>query len=368
MFAFLYSSNIIPYSRIRTNEKTGSKSLKSKSTAVTGSTNSKSTTENLSKTNSATNLNLLSLLRESKGQPNLKETTDCLEEEEKNSSNKLEVVVEVNEIEQSEHSKSSGNNYQQPIIEENHETAEEIKLRLLHFKFDTDPKFTKSNWDFVNKLATHFLAKDNTEIEWTSFVNTVHNLFTQHIGKIVKKNKYLDIDEETREEYFLYILDYIYGKQFFEGEIFKIWKANKWRTPVDMNKLSMVTINKDKLIAEWSSISDKSLKNLINDNSNLSTHKIFKLVFDAVFKTLCEQNFWKPLDGSKIQKPKYLSNIQHFINQYSKSKEWSEDEKILIKSGKKLNAAVYNSLVEMKLISDRNNIVEFNQTEIKNLL
>ena len=133
-----------------------------------------------------------------------------------------------------------------------------------------------------------------------------------------------------------------------------------------MNRFSMVTVNKDRLIAECSSISDKSLKKSSNDNSNSSTYKCFEKVYNAIFKTLCEQNFWQPLDGSKIQKPKYLSNILHFINQYAKSKEWSEDEKNLIKLDKKLNVAVYNSLVEKKLISDKNNFIEFNQTEIDN--
>ena len=132
---------------------------------------------------------------------------------------------------------------------------------------------------------------------------------------------------------------------------------------MDMNKLSIVTVNKIRLKIEYKPISDKSLEKISNDN-NSSTHKIFKQVFDSVFKTLQEQNFWQSSDGNKIQKPKYLSNIQHFINQYSKSKEWSEDEKTLIKLDKKLNLAVYNSLVEKKLINDKNNIVEFNQTEI----
>ena len=211
-----------------------------------------------------------------------------------------------------------------------------------------------------------FLAKDNKKFEWTSFVNTVHNLYTQHIGKITSRNKYLDIDEETKEEYFLYILDYINEKELFEGENFEFWRRNRWRTLEDMNKLSMVTVNKDKLIAECSSISDKSFKSLPDDKSNSINYKCFKQVFNAVFKILCEQNFWKPLDGNKIQKPKYLNNIMHFIKQYSKSKVWSDDEKELIKSDKKLNLAVYNVLVEKKLISDRNNIVEFNQTEIDN--
>ena len=340
--------------------------MRSKSTAVTGSTNSKSTTENMLKADSEANLNWFFELSNSKTHSNLIKTVDCLEKDNINSSNKLEDVAEVNEAEQSEQSKSSGNNNWSPIEEKVNESAEEVKQRLLYMKFKTDPTFTKSTRDFVHKLATHFLAKDNNKIEWTSFVNTMHNLFTQHIGKIINKNKYFEIDDKTKEEYFLYILSYIHEKEFFVGEIFDAWKRNEWRTLVDMNIFSMVTINKFKLTMENSSISDKSFKSSLND-SNSSTYKCFEQVFSAILKTLCKQNFWQPMDGSKIQKPKYLSNILHFIKQYSKLKEWSEDEIALIKSDTKLNLAVYNSLVEMKLISDEKNIVEFNQTEINNL-
>ena len=147
--------------RIRTNAKTGSKSLKSKSTAVTGSTNSKSTTENLSKTNSATNLNSPSSLSKPKSQISLIETADSLEKDDKYSLNKLEVVAEVNEIEQSEHSKSSKNydNEQQSVEEEVVKNPKEKTQKQLNNMFNIDPIFTKSTRDFVQKLATHFFSQ-----------------------------------------------------------------------------------------------------------------------------------------------------------------------------------------------------------------
>ena len=120
-------------SRIHPNDKTGSKSLRSNSTAVTGSTNSKSTAENLLKADSEANLNWFFELSNSKTQLNLKEMVDCLEEYYKNNSNKLETIAEGNEENKSEESKSSGNSNQQPIIEEVHETAKEIKQRMFYF-------------------------------------------------------------------------------------------------------------------------------------------------------------------------------------------------------------------------------------------
>ena len=67
---------------------------------------------------------------------------------------------------------------------------------------------------------------------------------------------------------------------------------------------------------------------------------------------------------ANISKPKYLSNINHLLRTYSLSKDWSENEKALIKTDRVINLKIYNTLVQSKYLSDSNNIVKFNQTEI----
>ena len=237
----------------------------------------------------------------------------------------------------------------------------------LYEKFNTDPSFTKLTKEFMQKLATNFVSKGIAKNEWTSFVNTVHNLYTQHVGKSFNRNKDFGFNKETKEDYFLDILDYIYKEKFFEGEIFELWRKNGWRTLEEMNNFSMVTVNKDKLKEEYKSTGIISLKKLSDDNSNSSIGKYFGQVFNAVLKILKKQNFRQPSDCRIMKKPNYLNKIQHLLTQYTKSKEWSEELSDLIKLDKKLNFDVYNLLVEKKLISDKNNFVELNQTEIENL-
>ena len=129
----------------------------------------------------------------------------------------------------------------------------------------------------------------------------------------------------------------------------------------------MITANLDRLEEGNSEVLNQNITMLSTEGLQANNQVAFNRVFDSIFKVLKKQNFWQPVDGNEVQKPKYLSNIQHFINTYYKSKEWSENEKTLIKSDKKLNIWIYNSLVEKKLMSDYNNKVKFNQIEICNL-
>ena len=212
---------------------------------------------------------------------------------------------------------------------------EKIKLEQLYYNFDTDPSFKKWTREFVQKLKTRFRKRDSATIECTSFINTVHNLFTQHTSKFFSKNKYADFDKETSEEYFLHILKIINKRRFFVGKIFVHWRENKCRTLQDMNNYWLITANLDRLDEGNSEDLNWNLTMLSTEDLKATNQVLYDRVSDTIFKVLKKQNFWQPVNGSEVQKPKYLSNIQHFINTYCKSKEWSDNEKTLIKSDKK---------------------------------
>lgn len=61
----------------------------------------------------------------------------------------------------------------------------EEKYNKLFKRFENNQLFTKSTLEFIKKLETHFKNKRNIQ-ECTSFINTIHNLYTQHIGKLSK--------------------------------------------------------------------------------------------------------------------------------------------------------------------------------------
>ena len=88
-------------------------------------------------------------------------------------------------------------------------------------------------------------------------------------------------------------------------------------------------------------------------------------MISEVFKILQQNNFAQPEDGT-TSKTRYLSNIQHFINNYAMSNKWSLEERDLIKKDKEIQKIIFDSLIEMKLIQTKLNIIEFNQFEISN--
>ena len=80
-----------------------------------------------------------------------------------------------------------------------------------------------------------------------------------------------------------------------------------------------------------------------------------------------QQNFYKPIEGAQTTKSKYLNNIQHLIKNYSNSKEWSEHEKILIKTEKGLKFAIFDLLKKNKVLKEDDIFIEFDEVEIRNL-
>ena len=52
---------------------------------------------------------------------------------------------------------------------------------------------------------------------------------------------------------------------------------------------------------------------------------------------------------------------------YSNSNRWSLEERDLIKKNKGINDMIFDTLVELKLINSKINIIEFDQFEISNI-
>ena len=104
----------------------------------------------------------------------------------------------------------------------------------------------------------------------------------------------------------------------------------------------------------------KSSINISENNKN-----IYLKIFSEIFKILQNKNFGQ-LEDVTTSETKYLNNIQIFIRSYANSNKWSPEEKDLIQKDKGINKMIFDSLVEMKLIQTKLNIIEFNQFEISN--
>ena len=226
-------------------------------------------------------------------------------------------------------------------------------------QFEDNQLFIKSTQDFIKKLETHFKNKKSSH-EWTSFLNTVHNLYTQHIGKLLMK-KDNEMDQDTINRYFIYLLYMSWEKGYIQGKMFKNWRKNGLKTLEEMNDYCMININLDKLREEINITNIKVPIKISENNKN-----VYLKIFSEVFKILHQNNFAQPEDGTTSE-TRYLNNIMHFISNYANSNKWSSEEKNLIKKDKGLNKMIFDTLIEMKLIQTKLNIIEFNQSEISNL-
>ena len=120
-------------------------------------------------------------------------------------------------------------------------------------------------------------------------------------------------------------------------------------------------INLDRLREEINITNIKVPINISENNRNT-----YLRIFSEVLKILQKNNFAQPDDGTTSE-TRYLNNIQHFINNYANKNKWSLEEKNLIKKDERINKMIFDSLIEMKLIQTKLNIIEFNQYEISNL-
>ena len=189
--------------------------------------------------------------------------------------------------------------FKEKISNQNEEARrDEVGEEQLHYKFKTDPLFTKLTRDFTVKLATHFSSKNITFIEWTSFIKTVHNLFIQHIGKAINKNKYHDIDNEEKEEYFLYLLSLANKCGAFQWETFNHWKKKKWKTFEEMSNYWMVSICIDRLNEGYGMEINKNYVNMSCTDLKLETQASYAKIYSAIFKVLLNQNFLQNFDGN----------------------------------------------------------------------
>ena len=78
-------------------------------------------------------------------------------------------------------------------------------------------------------------------------------------------------------------------------------------------------------------------------------------------------NNFGQLEDGVTTKQRYLNKLDHFISNYANSNKWSKEEYNLIKSNKGLSQIIFDTLIEMKLISVNLNILSFNEYEISNL-
>ena len=83
----------------------------------------------------------------------------------------------------------------------------------------------------------------------------------------------------------------------------------------------MITINMDKFNEEVKKDLNERLGNQSIDNPKITRLQAIDKIFNALFKKLSYEKFWRPKNENKICKPTYLNKIGYFIKNYSNAKE-----------------------------------------------
>ena len=93
-------------------------------------------------------------------------------------------------------------------------------LKDMDKKFKTDKKWRKSLVDFLMKMPNYFNKK--LENESIKYINALDNLVNQHTGKLEKTLQH-PLDPIERENYFLWIRNYLYENKVVSGTIHDFW-------------------------------------------------------------------------------------------------------------------------------------------------
>ena len=83
----------------------------------------------------------------------------------------------------------------------------------------------------------------------------------------------------------------------------------------------MITINMDKFNEEVKKDLNERLGNQSTDNPKITRQQAIDKIYNALFKKLSHEKFWRPKKENKICKPTYLNKIGSFIKNYSNAKE-----------------------------------------------
>ena len=258
------------------------------------------------------------------------------------------------------------------LSEENDTSAyktEEIDVSIILNKrierFENDEFYPKVTLQFLHKLSSHFKAKLNQES--TSFINSLHNLTVQHLGKAGKKDQ-REISDDERFDFFLYIRDYLWRKKMVAGTVYNMWWIEQFNAIDQMIDSTKVTIDVE-LMEKDSGTVDTS----IGTSTTASSHKrfllkgeskIYSYIWYTVIKNMADKNFYKTGDSTTNEK-KFSDLIDNLIKNLYNSNKTPESQKDVIRKDKKLKYLIMQVIKEYGIFTLSQNNLVFNEGKIE---
>ena len=109
-------------------------------------------------------------------------------------------------------------------------------------KFRSHTKYIRNTTEFVKKVENEHKKKKEQHV--SSFITTLHNLYSQHVGKLYSNNS-KEIEDE-KSEYFIYLIDLLLDEKLISWQIFEYFKEKDKTNPMKM--VDWATIKKIKTL------------------------------------------------------------------------------------------------------------------------
>ncbi|CAI2382239.1 unnamed protein product [Moneuplotes crassus] len=208
-----------------------------------------------------------------------------------------------------------------------------LDMKKMDQALKIDRAFKSSLIELLEKLPKYF--NKASENECLKYINALENLVSQHLNK-AERSKKSKMTEAEKEQYFLYVRDYLVKHQVTSGVILDMWYKNEYGN----SKEKMVQSNSVKFDFGQLELLIQSLK----ASKEKFTLKGYKLKGHInVYGCICYTIIKKMLqnDLNKSEKPvttnrKLCDNIHHTIKNYYNSKSISQDQKALLKIDRKI--------------------------------
>ncbi|CAI2385016.1 unnamed protein product [Moneuplotes crassus] len=237
-----------------------------------------------------------------------------------------------------EESKSQKSNEQSNTSNTSHapnKVSEYGKSSETHSTLDLDnvEDIKKTLPEFLEKITNYFNRQN--EYDMMSFLKALDNLVTQHLNKLEKKWR-ITINKEEKENYFIYIRDYLCENEITTGE-------SLMQLFIFKSKASIEEIKKNNTVK----IDTSNIKTLISDlkpdipKSSLKGHELLDKI--EYYASVCYTIILNLLsnDLSKSDKPitsvkSLINTIYHVLKSYYNSKKVKKEHKRIIKKDKRL--------------------------------
>ncbi|CAI2383880.1 unnamed protein product [Moneuplotes crassus] len=240
-----------------------------------------------------------------------------------------------------------------------------FEMKKIDQAFKTDRVYKSSLIDLLEKLPKYFnKAPENESVK---YINSLDNLINQHLNK-VEKNMKSKMTNKDKEDYFLFVRDYLIRKQITTGTILEMWATTKFGDSKDkMIQSNVIKFDFDQLDLVLSKLKASKEKFSLKGYDLKCDIKVYARVCYVVIKKILKN------DLNKSEKPvtsnrRLCDNIHHTVKSYYNSKKISQDQKDLIKNDKKIKYIISEILRSRGIWKEEDKKFHINTTMIENQL